>query len=622
MQRFRLRAARNSPELPNKTFRRNLTASYLAPFIAMGILAGILLWRIQKQIAVSDRVEWSEQIILVSNNAALAFRDLQITFRSYISDPDGQYLAQWQDAQKTLAAAVKKLAPLVSDNPEEEQHLIRVSELKGRWITETGALIRQRDRGTFDIRRVAEARTTATAIFNSLQELASTESLLRELRVTQQRSDDQLVIALVPFLCLLVAAFLGYWGWWQIRYASLEFDNALTAADEARAKAEQANRAKDRFLGTVSHELRNPLNSIMIWSATLHADQMLSEKMVRGLNAIDRAVRAQAQLIEDLLDIARIESGRLRLDVQTVDLSEVVKAAVENMRAAAEAKSILLQIIIDPRAPTVAGDPARLQQVIWNLVSNAVKFTPRGGKVQVRVARVDSHLEIVVADTGVGMEAKSLTAVFERFWQAETTGQINQGVGLGLSIVKEIVSLHGGAIVAKSDGLAKGSSFTVKLPLPAAATKSPQSGRHPTIARSPKVIAAPRLDGLSILVVDDDPDAREALKTLLSSLGAAVTAEPSAREALARFDELQPDVIVSDIGMPLHDGFYFARELRRREQSAMKSKRVPLLALTAYGRPEDRVQILAAGFDSHAVKPVEPAELSMLLGTLVASHRP
>jgi hypothetical protein len=236
--------------------------------------------------------------------------------------------------------------------------------------------------------------------------------------------------------------------------------------------------------------------------------------------------------------------------------------------------------------------------VIWNLVSNAVKFTPKGGKVHVRVARVDSHVEITVADTGLGIGVGSLGSVFDRFWQAETTGQTNQGVGLGLSIVKEIVTLHGGRVVAESEGLGKGSAFTVELPLPATTIMSTELLRGPALVSSTKLATAPRLDGLSILVVDDDPDARYALKNLLGSLGANVTAEPSASAALARLDKLRPDVIVSDIGMPLHDGFYLARELRKREQSAR-----------------------AAGFDSHAVKPVEPAELSTLLGTLVASRR-
>jgi signal transduction histidine kinase len=257
--------------------------------------------------------------------------------------------------------------------------------------------------------------------------------------------------------------------------------------------------------------------------------------MRRGLGAIERAVRVQAQLVEDLLDVSRIESGRLRLDVQTVDLADVVRAGVESMRTAAEAKSITLQEIIDPRVDFIAGDPARLQQVVWNLVSNAVKFTPSGGKIQVRVERINSHVEIVVADTGKGIEPSSLRLVFDRFWQAEGQGRSSQGAGLGLSIVKEIVGLHGGTVAAHSEGLGKGAMFTVRLPLPIGKTPSLELRRHPTVSPAVNAANAPRLDGFLILVVDDDADACDALKGLLGSLGASVTAANSAQDAIRLF---------------------------------------------------------------------------------------
>jgi CheY-like chemotaxis protein len=322
-----------------------------------------------------------------------------------------------------------------------------------------------------------------------------------------------------------------------------------------------------------------------------------------------------------LLDISRIESGRLRLDVQTVDLAEVVRAGVESMRAAADAKSIAMQEIIDPRVDAVAGDPGRLQQVVWNLVSNAVKFTPKGGKIQVRLERINSHVEIIVADTGQGIEPASLRSVFERFWQAEQSNQSKQGVGLGLSIVKELVGLHGGTVSAHSDGPGHGSTFTVRLPLPVGTSSSIELRRHPTVAQVPSPANAPRLDGLSILVVDDDPDTCEALKNLLGALGAQVTAATSARLALAMLDALNPDAVVSDIGMPVEDGYFLARELRKRERDKGKEAGMPLIALTAYGRVEDKVQILTAGFDSHAVKPVDPVELSAILRTCIVSRR-
>jgi signal transduction histidine kinase/ActR/RegA family two-component response regulator len=505
--------------------------------------------------------------------------------------------------------------------------LFEISDLKGSWIKSVDRLIGQKEGGQFSAEAFAEVQTQAEALFSSLEDFIAGEYQLRALRKARRVRETQVGFLLVPLLAVVVMAFLSYWGWRQIQLAGEQFHHALTEGDEAkskaeeaRARAEKASRAKDDFLGTVSHELRNPLNSIMLWSSTLLSEQGLSAHMRRGLGAIERAVRAQAQLIEDLLDVSRIETGRLRLDVQAVDLAEVVRAGVESMRMAAEAKSITLQEIIDPRVDFVAGDPARLQQVVWNLVSNAVKFTPNGGKIQVRVERINSHVEIVVADTGKGIEPSSLPLVFDRFWQADGSGRSSQGAGLGLSIVKEIVGLHGGTVAAHSEGLGKGATFTVRLPLPIGKTPSLELRRHPTVSPAARTASAPRLDGFLILVVDDDADACGALKGLLGSLGASVTEANSAQDAIRLFDELRPDAVVSDIGMPVHDGYFLARELRKRENSGGNKQRLPLVALTAYGRVEDKVQILAAGFDSHTIKPVDAAELSAILRSLIAVH--
>jgi CheY-like chemotaxis protein len=278
-------------------------------------------------------------------------------------------------------------------------------------------------------------------------------------------------------------------------------------------------------------------------------------------------------------------------------------------------------MILDPRASQIVGDSARLQQVVWNLVSNAVKFTPKGGKVQVKLLRINSHVEIVVADNGAGIEPDSVPHVFERFWQAEDSEHRRAGIGLGLSIVKELVALHGGTVAAHSDGLGKGATFTVRLPLPVSTEPLLELRRHPTVAPGATVATAPRLDGVSILVVDDDADACEALQLLFTSLGASVTAAGSARAALEEQDRAHPDVVVSDIGMPGHDGFYLARTWRERERNAGNG-RVPMVALTAYGRVEDKVEILASGFDSHVVKPVDIAELSATIRSLVAAREP
>jgi signal transduction histidine kinase/ActR/RegA family two-component response regulator len=614
--------------VPYRAFKRNLTASYLAPFImTLAVLAAVFLWRVQNQVAITGWIEHSDQVMLRAKDAELEIRELQIAYRSYLLVPDQRYVAELEDAQKKLNQGLSALALLVSDNPEQEGLLQKVSEARDTWIQNVERLIAQKDSGKAGADSFEQIHPHARAVVSALDDFIVAEQRLRALRSAHERSQYRLLFVLVPLLSIGVMIILSYWGWRQINLATDQFHAALDDAERAQAeaekaseRAEKANRAKDNFLGTVSHELRNPLNSILLWSTALLRDQTLSENTRRGVTTIERAVRVQGQLIEDLLDISRIESGRLRLDVQTVDLAEVVKAGAESMRAAAEAKSIALQEILDPSIDSVAGDPGRLQQIVWNLVSNAVKFTPKGGKIQVRLERINSHVEIVVADSGQGIEPASLASVFERFWQGGDSGESRHGVGLGLSIVKELVGLHGGTVVAHSDGPGKGSTFTVRLPLPANAPPSWEARRHPT-GHLGNAASAPRLDGLAILVVDDDPDTCDALESLLRALGAGVQTATSVRAGLAIYEDTHPDAIVSDIGMPVEDGYVLARELRKRERDAGTENRTPLIALTAYGRVEDKVQILTAGFDSHAIKPVDPVELSAILRTCIASRR-
>lgn len=615
--------------MPYRAFKRNLTASYFAPLIlTLSVLAGVVLWRFQNQASIMGWVEHSDQVILRVKDVELEVREMQSALHGYLLTSDKRYLTELGDARDALGKNIAIISALVADNPGQEQRVLEISDLKGTWNEAIESLIAQRASDQPNKETLAEAQTRAQALFNSLQNMITAEHQLRARRVARQTTEYYVVFVLIPVLTAVVMIFLSYWGWRQIQLATEQFHEALDtagrardAAEEASARAEKANRAKDNFIGTVSHELRTPLNSIMLWSAALLRNPALGEDARRGMTAIERAVRAQALLIEDLLDISRIESGRMRLDVQTVDLAEVVRAGVESMRVAAEVKSITLQEIIDPRVDSVAGDPGRLQQVVWNLVSNAVKFTPNGGKVQVRVERINSHVEIIVADTGEGIEPAALGSVFDRFWQADDTAQSRLGVGLGLSIVKEIVSLHGGTVVAHSEGAGKGSTFTVRLPLPVSTIPSLELRRHPTVTQIANAASAPRLDGLSILVVDDDPAASDALKNLLGSLGARVVAATSAQAALSMLKTLHFDAVISDIGMPAQDGYFLARELRKWEQHMGRDGRMPLVALTAYGRVEDKVQILMAGFDSHAIKPVDPVELSTILETLITSRR-
>jgi PAS domain S-box-containing protein len=384
------------------------------------------------------------------------------------------------------------------------------------------------------------------------------------------------------------------------------------------SEAQEANRLKDEFLATVSHELRTPLTAILGWAHLLRGGRLEGESAGKALDTIERNARAQAQLIDDLLDVSRIVTGKLRLYVVPVSPHTFIDAAVEVVRPAAEAKGVRLQKLIDTGVETVMGDPARLQQVVWNLLTNAVKFTPRGGRVQVRLERVNSQVEIAVADTGAGIPPEFLPHVFERFRQADQkTTRHHGGLGLGLAIVRHLVELHGGTISAESGGAGHGATFTVSLPVAPLHLWEREGERVRPATRDtlPSYECPERLDGLRVLVVDDEPDARELLSVGLGQCGAEVTVASSAREALEALAEVKPHVLVSDIGMPEEDGYELIR--RVRALSAEAGGEVPAVALTAYARTEDRLRALREGYQMHVAKPVELAELVAVMSSLL-----
>ncbi len=403
---------------------------------------------------------------------------------------------------------------------------------------------------------------------------------------------------------------------------ALHEQNALLLDSEraARTEAERASQMKDEFLATLSHELRTPLNAILGWANILRGDPDDAEGTAEGLAIIERNARAQNQIIEDLLDMSRIISGKVRLDVQRLDLAPIVEASIETVRPAATAKGIRLQTVLDPTARPVSCDPNRLQQVFWNLLSNAIKFTPRGGRVQVLLERVNSHLEVSIIDTGKGIGADFLPHVFDRFRQADssTTRQYG-GLGLGLAIVKQLVELHGGTVRVKSGGRDLGTTFIVALPLTVIHSDNDlerEERRHP----GPSRLAAPTLErdldlsDVRVLVVDDEADARALVRRLLEERGATVTTNGSAAEAIASIQQGRFDVLVSDIGMPEEDGYALIRKVRAIP--ADRGGTIPAVALTAYARSEDRMKAVIAGFQMHVTKPVEPAELLTMVASL------
>jgi PAS domain S-box-containing protein len=382
-------------------------------------------------------------------------------------------------------------------------------------------------------------------------------------------------------------------------------------------EAARANEAKDQFLATVSHELRTPLTSILGWSQMLGTRKLDASMEQRAIKTIERNARAQAQIVEDLLDISRIVSGKLRLNVQLFAPHTSVEAAVEALRPAAIAKSINFQMVIDPLAGPISGDPDRLQQIIWNLVSNAIKFTPKGGRVHLALQRSHSNVDIVVSDTGAGIPQEFLPRIFDSFTQADSSSNRKHGgLGLGLSIVKKLVELHGGTVVANSEGLGKGASFAVSLPLaPLSTHTQAKEMLEPEVDLSLTSKKYSCLAGIVVLLVEDDDDAREMLATVLASAQAEVETASNAEEALLLWECNKPVLIVSDIGMPGMDGHAFIAEIRRREKER-NLPNVPAVALTAYARVQDRMRALTSGFQMHVAKPVEPDELLTVLSTL------
>jgi PAS domain S-box-containing protein len=391
----------------------------------------------------------------------------------------------------------------------------------------------------------------------------------------------------------------------------------LSSEQEARREAEAANRLKDEFLATISHELRTPLTAILGWAHLLRAGHLDEKSGNHALETIERNARAQAQLIDDLLDVSRIITGKLRLDVRQVDPASFIESAIEALHPAAEAKDIRVQKVMDTGVVSVAGDPARLQQVVWNLLSNAIKFTSKGGRVQVRLERVNSHIEIVVSDTGAGIKSEFLPHVFDRFRQADqATTRQHGGLGLGLAIVRHLVELHGGTTEAESPGEDQGATFTVHLPVVSVYQKESFSERVHPAARDtlPSFECPEKLDGLKILVVDDEGDTRELLRVGLKHCGAEVLVAGSAKEALKAIETSRPEILISDIGMPDEDGYELIKKVRALP--AGRGGKTPAIALTAYARTEDRLRALRSGYQMHVPKPVELAELVAVIASL------
>ena len=588
-----------------------------------GAIEGVVL--VFRDVTEKKRQEAREASLEEASRVLASSLDYEATLRK-VADLAVPRFADWcgVDVVPEGESAPKRVA-IAHVDPAK---VTLATELQAKYPPSPGAKT-----GLYNVLRTGKAELYASIRDEELAAGASDEEHLRILRALQVRS--ALVVPLLVRGRAIGAVTLVYaesgrnYTEADLQFAeelaersAVAIDNARLFASEQRARqsADVANRAKDEFLAVVSHELRTPLNAIMGWSKMMASRDFDEARRARAVQTIERNAVAMAQLIEDLLDVSRIISGKMRLEVQEVELARITEAAVDSIRPAADAKGIQLNALLDSTIPPLVGDPARLQQVVWNLLSNAVKFTNKGGHVDVVLLWADSRAEIRVTDTGKGIAPRFLPYVFDAFRQEDASyTRTRGGIGLGLAITRQLVELHGGRIEARSEGEGRGASFTVSLPIAAVARDTPSRAREARRITSGGFEKPAQLQGLRVLVVDDEPDARQLLKEILEFCGCQVRIAAGVEEALAAMGDEVPDILISDIGMPGMDGYDLIR--RVRELPLDRGGEVPAAALTAYARAEDRQRMLNAGYSMHIPKPVEPAELITVVKSLTRFSR-
>jgi signal transduction histidine kinase/ActR/RegA family two-component response regulator len=582
----------------------------------------------------SASVQRSYDVLQTLDDLDGALTDSETNQRGYLLTRDPSYLTQYDAAVAQIRLAVSELRRLSQSELSTANSIAELSRLANAQLDELQRTVHETEGG--DRATLAHmAEGGGTQIMSAFRRFsadldASQRNLLGMRRAEEhdaRMTSEAVLIGTIVLSLIFVGAAAVISRRFDERRRQLEREIAerrraeeyrealLVSERAARSEAERATRLKDEFVATLSHELRTPLNAIVGWASILRSDRRAAS-VSQGLEVIERNAKAQAQMIEDLLDMSRIVSGKLRIDLQLIDPAAVVKAAAASIRPSADVKGIAIHAAVEP-VGMIYSDAGRLQQIIWNLLTNAIKFTAREGIVRVALVQLEGQAELSVSDTGQGIPPEFLPYVFDRFRQADaSTTRRHGGLGLGLSIVKSLVDMHGGSVDARSDGEGQGATFTVRLPLvraqppmghlysTASILKPERSADHDEVT----------LSGLRVLVVDDEPDARALARRVLEERGADVVTVASAPEALAVVDgDRAPSVVVSDIGMPDEDGYDFIRKLRALPGSA---GRIPAVALTALARNEDRKRALLAGYQTHISKPVDPAELVAVIARI------
>jgi signal transduction histidine kinase/ActR/RegA family two-component response regulator len=585
----------------------------------------------------NDQVAFSNGVLDELDATLSTVTEAETGQRGYLITGSEVYLQPYDKAVASIGNHLQRLQTLTANNPGQARLLVVLRGHITTMLNELRETIDLRRRVSFEAAQAVvltnEGKRTMDEIRAVVSLMENQENDLLQVRMSDSTSSNRQAQATALSVGTLAALVIAVF-YFQVtrsvaeRTALLQqeeqarqaAESAFRAEREARDRAEQASRLKDEFLATVSHELRTPLNAILGWARMLRAGTVDPAAVPRGLDSIERNATAQAQLIEDLLDISRIVAGRLRLEVTQVDLVSVIRAAIDAVKPAADAKQILINVAADETGAAVSGDPQRLQQVVWNLLANSIKFTPPGGHVDVRLEKMDSEAHVSIRDSGEGISAEFLPHVFELFRQADAGPSRKQGgLGLGLAIVRRIVEMHGGTVRAESAGEGAGAAFIVELPLAGlkAASGAARLSRETTRPGSigvPSLADPARLDGLRILAVDDQRDALEVTEAILTQSGAIVRTCTNADECLEQVQDWRPDVLIADIGLPQQDGYALIERLRSLD--AVHGGKTPAIALTAYARVEDRMKILSAGYQMHVPKPVEPAELVTIVASL------